>query len=90
MPSADMMIHPLRDSNPGWLRQSGTEASGGGTHFSMFSRPWFWRSSTRGDGRILGQGSSITHTILAALSVLDDGGVWLTYRNVYREMTLRG
>jgi signal transduction histidine kinase len=86
-----MMIHPLKDSNP-WLASA--KWDGGKPEAERIFADVFpsmvlaikYQGTTVADigARFL----HYNYTILAALSVLMIGGVWLTYRNVYREMTL--
>jgi signal transduction histidine kinase len=86
-----MMIHPSKDSTP-WL--TSTDWDGGKPEmertltdvFPELSLAIKYRGTTVADmsSRFL----RYNYIVLAALSVLMVGGIWLTYRNVSREMNL--
>jgi signal transduction histidine kinase len=86
-----MMIHPQRDSNP-WIASANWD--GGKPEAERIFADVFpsmvlaikYQGTTVADigARFL----LYNHIVLAALSVMMIGGIWLTYRNVYREMKL--
>ena len=86
-----MMIHPLRDYSP-WLTSANWD--GGKPEAERIFADVFpsmvlaikYQGTTVADigTRFL----RYNYIVLAALSVLMVGGIWLTYRNVSREMTL--
>jgi signal transduction histidine kinase len=86
-----MMIHPLKDSNP-WMASANWD--GGKPEAERIFADVFpsmvlaikYQGTTVADigARFL----LYNHIVLAALSVMMVGGIWLTYRNVYREMKL--
>jgi signal transduction histidine kinase len=86
-----MMIHPLMDSNP-WMASANWD--GGKPEAERIFADVFpsmvlaikYQGTTVADigARFL----LYNHIVLAALSVMMVGGIWLTYRNVYREMKL--
>jgi len=86
-----MMIHPLKDSNP-WIASANWD--GGKPEAERIFADVFpsmvlaikYQGTTVAD--IGSRFALYNHIVLAALSVMMIGGIWLTYRNVSREMTL--
>lgn len=86
-----MMIHPMKDSTP-WLSSPGWD---GGKPEMERTFTFVFPEITLG---IKYQGTTIAdigsrflrynYMVLAALSILMMGGIWLTYRNIFREMKL--
>jgi signal transduction histidine kinase len=86
-----MMIHPLKDYSP-WLTSANWD--GGKPEAERIFADVFPSMVLA----IKYQGTTVAeigsrflryhYIVLGALSVLMVGGIWLTYRNVYREMTL--
>jgi signal transduction histidine kinase len=86
-----MMIRPTKEDTP-WVTSAGWD---GGKPEAERNFQWVLQGLTAGikyqgitvadmSGRFL----RYNYMVLAALSVLMIGGIWLTYRNVYREMNL--
>ena len=88
---AIIMIHPPRDSNP-WMASANWD--GGKPEAERIFADVFpsmvlaikYQGTTVAD--IGSKFALYNHIVLAALSVMMIGGIWLTYRNVYREMKL--
>jgi signal transduction histidine kinase len=86
-----MMIHPSKDSTP-WV----TSANWDGGHpeaernfeyiFQGLTMAIKYQGTTIAD--MVSRFLRYNYIVLAALSLLMVGGIWLTYRNVYREMNL--
>jgi len=85
-----MMIRPSKESTP-WVSANWD----GGKPEAERNFEWVFQGLTMG---IKYQGTTVAdigarflrynYMVLAALSILMIGGIWLTYRNVYREMNL--
>jgi signal transduction histidine kinase len=86
-----MMVHPLRDSNP-WIALANWD--GGKPEAERIFADVFpsmvlaikYQGTTVAD--IGARFALYNHIVLGALSVMMIGGIWLTYRNVFREMKL--
>jgi signal transduction histidine kinase len=86
-----MMIHPMKDSTP-WLTSPGWD--GGKPEmertfsfvFPDITLAIKYQGTTVAD--IESRFLRYNYTVLAALSLLMIGGIWLTYRNISREMNL--
>lgn len=86
-----MMIHPMKDSTP-WLSSPGWD--GGKPEMERtftFVFPEITLAIKYQGTTIADIGSRFlrsNYMVLAALSILMMGGIWLTYRNIFREMKL--
>lgn len=85
-----MMIHPSKDSTP-WVNSGHWDGKSEADRTFTFAFPELAVAIKYQGTTVADIGSKFlryNYIVLAALSLLMIGGIWLTYRNISREMTL--